>query len=72
MAENRLDEDEIVDSIMGVAVQLGLVVERIRVEEEKVNIHVAGAERMISLPRSGFFEQTLEELRSAMKEQLHE
>lgn len=73
MAENkRVENDEIVDSIMGVTLQCGLSVTSIQVEESTINIYIDGAKSVVSFRRSEVPDMTLAELREAIEKQMNE
>ena len=67
----EVDNDELVDSVMAATIQCGLTVKKIVFENERMDIHIQDAERLISFPKTvvvlGY---TLEQLGTEIGKQL--
>jgi hypothetical protein len=68
----KIDNDEIVDSIMHATLQCGLTVAKVAFEKEKVNIHIRDAKQVVSIDREHIVSHDLLWLREEIERRLNE
>jgi hypothetical protein len=66
----EVDNDELVDSIMTATLQCGLVVAKIQIKSNAVNIDIKDAERVVVLQRDKIIDESLANLKTQIEKQL--